>query len=194
MDRYQSLANFDSIKLSLLLAVGAGILFLLLVQCAPTLMVYLSVTLGGLSFVALGVLLTIFGSGQYDNLRIARIIIGALFIMFGIILVLALCLLKKDLKLCALFLKYAGLFIRNNYSVLLTIPVFLLFTASILALFLFQLLAFWSCSEMQFSPSTPFYQPSRQVAIILTVLDFAELYCALSFVKEASKTTHPIFD
>lgn len=58
--RFQFIGSYDAIKLGLLTSLVLGLLFLLMVQCVPTAMVYMSIVLGALAFVGLAVVLYLF--------------------------------------------------------------------------------------------------------------------------------------
>ena len=58
--RFQFIGSYDAIKLGLLTSLVLGLLFLLMVQCIPSAMTYLSVGLGALAFVGLAVMLILF--------------------------------------------------------------------------------------------------------------------------------------
>lgn len=55
--RFQFVGSYDAIKLGLLASLAFGLLFLLLVQCIPSCMVYLPIVMGGIAFSGLAVLL-----------------------------------------------------------------------------------------------------------------------------------------
>lgn len=60
--KYQFLGSYDAIKVGLLGSLAAGVVFVVLVQCLSWAMVYVSVLLGGLGFLALGILLFVLKS------------------------------------------------------------------------------------------------------------------------------------
>lgn len=66
-------------------------------------------------------------------------------------------------------------------------PIFLLLTCGLLAIFIFQLLAYWSVNPMSIQPHHPYHRPdATPFSIVLTVLNFVWLYWGFSFLNEAS--------
>lgn len=57
IDRYRVLQTFKTIGYSLLVALVVGVIYMLLVQFMPTIIVFVSVVAGGLAIIAFGVLL-----------------------------------------------------------------------------------------------------------------------------------------
>lgn len=87
--------------------------------------------------------------------------------------------------MCGIFLKQASNFLSTKGIVLLAIPVFMLLGTCLVALFVFQLLAYWSYSDPVFIKKEVYYDPQNNGAGIWTVLNFIELLWGLEFLKYA---------
>jgi hypothetical protein len=58
--KFEFLGSYDAIKLGLLTSLVLGVVFLLLIQCIPQAMVYVSIAFGGLAFIGLAIILLLF--------------------------------------------------------------------------------------------------------------------------------------
>lgn len=107
-----------------------------------------------------------------------------LLVFLGVVLASSLFLCMKELRIWGIFLKYSGKFISSNLRILMVMPIFLLLTMGLMALFLFQLLAYWSPNTMVMQPNHPYHRPeSTSYTVMLTVLNFVWLYWGFSFLN-----------
>lgn len=111
---------------------------------------------------------------------------GAGFILLGVILLLALFVYTRQLRICGIFLKYAGKFISSSPRILFVIPVFVLLNAGLLCVFLFELLAVWGSGLMVFDEQTPYYRSVSGFSWAMTAVNFVGLYWGFAFLNEAS--------
>jgi len=65
------------------------------------------------------------------------------------------------------------------------IPIFIALSIGLIALCWFQLLSYWSHSNLQFHQHDVYYQPEGIFANIMQVLDLIEFIWGLCFLKEA---------
>lgn len=114
-----------------------------------------------------------------------KIVIGILLLIVGLALFLLFYHYQADLRMCGVFLKHACIFLQTKWSLLLTIPLFMLLSFALLALFVFQLLAYWSASEPYFLPKEVYLEPQGHGAVIWTIVNFAQLIWGLEFLKHA---------
>jgi hypothetical protein len=68
-------------------------------------MVYISIALGGLLFIALSILLIIWNSTSYKSYSPFIFILAVIFIVFGIMLLSSLIFKQKDISVCAQYLQ-----------------------------------------------------------------------------------------
>lgn len=64
---------------------------------------------------------------------------------------------------------------------------FVILLLGLTALIGFQILAYWSHSELKFEPNSVYTYPVGRFAVFMTVLNFVEFIWGLSFLKEACK-------
>jgi hypothetical protein len=117
------------------------------------------------------------------SLDLIKIITGGGFIFLGVILIASLFLYGRELRICGLFLKYAGQFIASSPRILFVVPTFIFLNACLLALCLFQLLSYWSSGLMVFDEHTPYYRSVSSFSFLMTIINFIGLYWGFSFLN-----------
>lgn len=63
------------------------------------------------------------------------------------------------------------------------IPIFIILTTGLIALCLFQLLAYWSKSDLVFHGNEMYYSPEGTFAWLMQFLDLVEFIWGLCFLK-----------
>lgn len=63
------------------------------------------------------------------------------------------------------------------------VPIFIALTAGLIVLCCFQLLAYWSNSELVFSRKDIYYSPQGTFATLMQLLDLVEFLWGLCFLK-----------
>jgi hypothetical protein len=81
--------------------------------------------------------------------------------------------------MCGIFLKHACLFLRTKWQLVLAIPLFMLLFFGVLSLFVFQLLAYWSASDLVFQPKDVYLSPPNNGAVLWAVLNFIQFVWGL---------------
>lgn len=150
-------------------------------QFAPRIISYVAVIGGGLALLAFGVLLLRYPNAKYANLKFWWAVLS---IAGGIVLLLASWFYRAQMRLNSIFLYHSTRLIATNSSMVLYVPVFILFAFGLLALSIFEFLSFWSIPNPEFSPLKPFYTAHGRGYVFLSVLVFIQLYWGLAFLKE----------
>lgn len=175
---------YDLIALSLFAMLTLGAVYLLLVQLCPGVTHYAAIVLGGAASIALGVMLFLNKSPQYENLKLLRYGLIGFFIAAGLFALLMVLMYRRYLRVSAVFLKYSTTFISQAPGVLIYVLLLLAFTVGLVALTLFELLAIWAADAPAFHAERIFYVSHGKYAVFLTVLVFIQLYWGLAFLKE----------
>ncbi len=120
-------------------------------------MVYVAIVLGGLAFIASAVVIIVWNAGYavgyFRHIRSyswVLFILAAVFIVFGIILLTSVCFKTNDLNLCGEYLEKGVQVLKKENVLFLLIPIFMILTTGLIALCWFQLLSYWSHSELVF--------------------------------------------
>jgi Plasma-membrane choline transporter len=92
---------------------------------------------------------------------------------------------QKDIKLTIDFLQEGSQCFWEFPSLGLISFVFVVLLLGLTALCGFQVLAYWSSSNMQLNPNSVYYRPNGGFAVFMTVLNIIEFIWGLSFLKEA---------
>jgi hypothetical protein len=141
-----------------------GLIFLIMMSFITRPSVYISIACGGVIFIILSILLIVWNSTYfYPNFRSYKsyspfiFLLSLLFLLFGCMLLSSLCFKTADIDLCSQYLNSGINVLKNQKILILTIPVFMAFTVGLIALCFFELLAFWSHSNLVFDPNQIYY-------------------------------------
>jgi hypothetical protein len=126
----------------------------------PGIMAYVAIVVGGLGCIGIGILLFVVNSEylfyyirllqMYNTLRI---VFAVFIILIGLMCLISLLWNAKDIKICLNYLAYAGKFFQKALVLIGFIFVFYVLLTGLLALMVFQVLAFWSHGEVRFDPA-----------------------------------------
>lgn len=133
--------SYDVILLSLLFGLLLGIIYLIAVMIAPKLMTYAVFFLAALVLLAAGLTILLKPVNLF-NPHFWNIILGVFLILFGLFLVVFFICYSHEIELSAIFMSHANIFLKETILVFGYIPLFLLFTAGLFVLFLWQYIAF----------------------------------------------------
>lgn len=109
-DKWNFLNTYDTIRLSLLIALGIGLVWLVLVQLIPRIMAIAVIILSVLVLVAAGLLVLIDQTAGFEGKTFWKILIGVALLVVGLIFLLELCFYRRRIKLTGLFLDWATKF------------------------------------------------------------------------------------
>ena len=149
--------SYKSIGYSLLVALVLGIIYMGLVQVFPKSIIKISVILGAICTIVLGIVLMVFRSEAYPSLMTFRYVLGTISILFGAMLIAMLIIYQQQLSIMGIFLLQAGNYLRGNKYNFIIIPIFLILTFFVLALGFFQFIAFLSRGEPFYTGFSPYF-------------------------------------
>lgn len=89
----------------------------------------------------------------------------------------------KDLKICISYLKYAGNFFGKALILVVFIFAFYILLAGLLALMLFQILAYWSHGDVQFHPEEVHKTLGDNFSTMMLVVCGIEFFWGMAFLK-----------
>lgn len=180
-DKYSFLDIFDSVLYSLLIALGVGLLWVFLVQCLPRPMTSVVTVLAVLVLAAIGVILLVDGhSGLPTGWRIA---IAVVFLLVALLFFSFLCFYRKRNRLIGVFIDWSTRYFSQHFPHIFWTFVFILFTAGLVVLILFQHVAFTSHSDPQAQDNDIYLKLTINPALF--ILNLIEFIWGLQFLKDA---------
>ena len=145
--KWNFLNIYDCVRISLLVALGIGTLWVFLVQCLPRFISNIATPLAILSLGALGVVVLL---GNFSAIsQPLKYALGFVLIGFAVLFAFFLCFYRRRSELIAIFLDWATRFMRAEGCFFTYLLIFLVFTAGLVMLCLFQHAAYLSRSEPQ---------------------------------------------
>jgi hypothetical protein len=182
--KWDFLNTYDIIRISMLIAFGIGFLWMLLVQCIPRATSVLSLVLGCITLIVCGVLLLVDGGAAgWQGLQAWRVVLGVLLMFFGVIFFAMLFAYKRRIKTTGIFLAYSAKFLGDRWVNFLFIPVFIVMLLGLLALCLFQYLAYSSQANPLPVQGDIYLQLTQNIP--LTILTIIELIWGSQFLKDS---------
>jgi len=186
-DKLNFIQSYDNVKISLGVALLLGLVFLLLTQCLPKTMSWLTILLAAVGCIVLAGLLLWDKSPSLTVLGrwIPFIAIVLLLLAFGLILNLIWNI--YSIKISGIFLEYSTRMVRQNCFMLAWILLFLLFSFGLLALTIFEYLAFSSRPE-PILESDDIYWNAQPINFGI-ILVFIQFIWGLSFLRDTCKAS-----
>ncbi len=144
--KWNFLNIYDCIRISLLISLGLGLVWMLLVQCIPRAM---STIVTALAIVSLAFLGIIFLSGKVTRVNSwVTTLIGLGLLGVGVMFACFLCFYRLRNKLISIFLDWATYLLKDQCMTFFYIFIFMGFTAGLIVLCMFQHLAYLSHSDL----------------------------------------------
>jgi hypothetical protein len=182
---HQFVAAYRSIGISFLSALAFGIIGVIGFATLPRAMSYFSVVFGGIGCIVAAIFLLIADSALLSGYKIAVTLFSIILGFVGVLLLYSSIWRQKDIKLTIDFLTEGSQCFWEFPSLGLISFVFVVLLLGLTALCGFQVLAYWSSSDMQLNQSSVYYRPNGGFAVLMTVLNVIEFIWGLSFLKEA---------
>ena len=111
-NKYNFLNRYDIIRITLLVALAIGILWMVLVQICPRIMAGVAIGLGSLLMLVGGIHLLIDNDeGWSGGAGFWRILIAVLLILFAILFFVMLFMYRRRIKIAGILLHYAAKFL-----------------------------------------------------------------------------------
>lgn len=174
--------SLDIILISLAIAFGASVIYMLFVQFLPQCMNRTAVVLGLL--VMLGLVICI---ALYDTTYVkSKWVAFGIFLAIIIITAITVWWNMNSWKVNGIFLKEASNMVCDRIYVLAYIPLFLILAFLFSLLLLFEFRSFWMHGNLSFQPEKYLYHELHgSGTIILTILWFLQAVWGFTFLKEA---------
>lgn len=160
-------------------AFGLGLIWLAWVHLFPRLAPHTAFVLAILSLIALGVLTLVVPSNFFNNNNAWKIIVAVFCFVLAVILFCMFWFYSNSLRIQGIFLDYARQFLHEVKGTFAYIFIFLLFLTGLIALIVFQHVAFSSKSHSN-SNFWDFTNPG-----FLGVLNILEFIWAFQFLRDA---------
>jgi hypothetical protein len=143
--KWNFLNIYDCIRISLLVALGLGILWVMIVQCIPRVVALVVTVLAILSLGAMGIFVLVGNISSINNT--VKIILGTILIGLAVLFSFFLCFYRRRNKLIGIFLDWSTRFMKEHIIYFFYPFIFIALTAGLVALCLFQHLAYLSKSQ-----------------------------------------------
>lgn len=141
--KWNYLRIYDILRMGLLISLGIGFFYLLLVQFSGRFVAGIMFFLTGLICLAIAIL-AIFTSSEWRNIGMIRILLALFFACLTVYFWSNLCFYSKRIKIAGIFLSHSSMYTKKHLGKLLWIPFFLGLTIGLIILIIFQYLAFSS--------------------------------------------------
>jgi hypothetical protein len=184
-EKHGLISSYDVILLSLLFGLLVGMVYLVLVMIVPKLMTYAVFFLAAIMLLVIGLFIFLRPVSFFQPLFWNYIIAGLL-ILFSLFLVIFFLCYRREIELSSIFMVHANNFIKETPLVLAYIPLFLLLTAGLVVLFVWQYIAFGTFHEPFLNHKQDMYYSSG-TNWPLQILNIIELIWGLQFLRDACK-------
>lgn len=181
--KWNFLYIYDSIRISLLVALVLGCLWVLLVQCMPRAIASIASVLAILALATLGVLVLL--GKLHGTSTVVNLVVGFLFLAMALLFACYMCCYRLRGKLVSIFLDWAARFFKERCIYFFLTFVFILLTAGLIVLCLFQHLAFTSHNAPIHTTGDIYLQLVPNY--VFFVLNLIEFIWGLQFLKDACK-------
>ena len=168
------------------IAVGLGIIWLILALCIPNGMVWVAVIGATVLLLVTAIVFFIASGNELVAGQGWAIILGIVCLVFMLLMLFYAFFHSTQLKLCAAFLELGANCIKENLIILLYIPLFVAITFVFGILTVFEYLAFASAGEPTLSSDNIFI--TNQRGFVLTFLLVIQTIWGLSFFRDCCNT------
>jgi hypothetical protein len=179
--KWNFLNIYDCIRISLLISLGMGIIWMLLVQCIPRAM---SAVITVLAIISLAVLGIVFLSGKVTRAGTwVTVLIGVGLLVVALMFACFLCFYRLRNKLISIFLEWATYFLKENCMLFLYTFIFMGLTAGLIVLCMFQHIAYLSHSDLSHQDQDIYLNLNTNT--VLFILNLVEFIWGLQFLKDS---------
>lgn len=176
---------YDTVRMSVAIALGLGVLMMVFVQCWPRLLGWVVVILAVVAGVVLAVLMIVDNGPSLAGNKGLAVAIGVLLVILAVGLALNLFWLKYSIRISGIFLEYSTRFLSTNKFIYWWIPIFLLMSLGLVALTMFEALAFSSSVAPVLDHDDVYWNgPGVTFSVVLV---FVQFVWGISFLRDACK-------
>jgi len=165
------------------IATGISLIWMILVQFLPKIMVWVAFILAIILLVITAIVFLIDNSTKLNHVNGWAIFIAIVCLILALVLIFYVVVHRRRIKICGAFLKHATTMLKENCKTFLYIPLFMLLTFLFGVLTVFEYLAFSSLSEPTSSSDSIYNKLSR--SWILTTLWVIQTLWGLSFLRDS---------
>lgn len=145
-EKWNFLNIYDAIRISLLIAFGLGILWMICVQICPRAMAMIVAILAIISLIVLGIMIW---AGKLSGISDwVKIVLGIVLIGIALLFTCFLCFYRLRNKLIGIFLDWATYFFKEHCLYFIFPFIFIALTAGLIVLCMFQHMAYLSGSDL----------------------------------------------
>lgn len=163
--KWDFLDIFDTIRLSLLISLGLGLVWLVLVQLIPRAMASIITVLSILTLAAGGLVILLDTANGFTTVE--KLAVGITLLIMAVLFACFLCFYRKRNRLTAVFIDWATKLTKERLSYFLYIFLFIVFTIGLIVLCLFQHLAYLSHSDPRPESGDVFLKLTPNIALMV---------------------------
>lgn len=149
------------VKWSLGLALLLGIVYFISIQFIPNFVVWVGMIFGGIGLILLGGILFVDDSYSLITYHPSIKTIAVVLTLCGILLLGFTWWSNHQIKVCSVFVDSATIFLRNSFSTILYIPLFIIITFAFIALIIFQYLSYSASKDVYVNPGDIYWNGSN---------------------------------
>jgi hypothetical protein len=176
--------GYTAIGFALLIGLCVGILYLVAVVLAPKVITNLVFVLAFLALGAVGVLMIVQPinmleySGNFWNVAF-----GVLFLVVSLCIFIFYFCYREEIEVGAIFMAYSNQFLKETPQLLLYILLFLVLSAGLVVLCVWQYIAFGTISTPYLTKGDLYFSSAQN--ILLQVLNLIEFIWGIQFLRDA---------
>jgi hypothetical protein len=183
--KWNFLKSYDVIKLTLLIALIVGVIFLVFVQFLPSIAVWASVGMMALMCFILSFMMLSDRSPSFQAAQGLMNGIAVCILLLGLVSGFYIYWMRKEIRLCTIFIRNAARFLAQCPSVFGYIFMYIMLSLLLIVLFTFQYMAFSSVNPLVKDTADIFWQTSAWN--FWNVLNILQLIWGISFLRDSCK-------
>ena len=161
-----------------------GLIYLALVMIFPRVMVPLVFFLAFVTLLAAGIVMLVQPIKLLERTgSVWNIVIGVLLIITALAVVIFYFCHRREISLAGIFMYYANVFLKENFSLFLYIPLFLIWSFGLVVLCVWQYVAFGTMSSPTWTAGDVYKRSYQNV--FLQVLNLIEFIWGIQFIRDS---------
>lgn len=183
--KWNFLKSYDVIRMTLLVALLVGAVFKVFVQCVPGVAVWGSVGMMAAMCFILSFMMLSDKSPSFQAAQGLINFVAVCILLLGLLSVFYLYWMRKEIRLCTIFIQNAAQFLGQSPFVFAYIPMYIFLSLLLIVLFTFQYMAFSSINPLVKDPNDIFWQTSAWN--FWNVLNILQMVWGISFLRDSCK-------
>ena len=166
--------------MSFFVALLVSLVYMLLVQCVPSIMNYLVVALGCVMIVAAAVCVFLYRTPA----TAMKNIIGIILLCVLLIIIMTICKNTDSWRMHSIFLSYSTKMLSQRGSTLFYIPLFTAALVGFALMLVLEFVGFWTHGTVHFSPTTDiYYYINSSTGVVYSIFLVLQGIWGLTFIK-----------